>query len=107
MRQYRKLLLEKCLYALRDAHSTSVHSEGMEALAKILAELREGDIGSFFNAISEQCRSFFDNVSPDKSLAGPRPWVGAAQVLNQVSRKDSRSHLVLMNQLAEHGSCKK
>lgn len=69
MRQYRKLLLEKCLYALRDACSTSVPSEGMEALTKLLAELREGDIGSFFNAISEQCRSFFDNVSPDKSLA--------------------------------------
>ncbi|XP_059560853.1 maestro heat-like repeat-containing protein family member 2A [Myotis daubentonii] len=63
VRQYRKLLLEKCLYALRDARSTSVPSEGMEALTKILAELREGDIGSFFNAISEQCRSFFDNES--------------------------------------------
>lgn len=80
MRQYRKLLLEKCLYALRDARGTSVPSEGMEALAKILAELREGDVGSFFDAISEQCRSFFDNVSPDEGLAGPRPWVGAAQV---------------------------
>lgn len=44
----------------------------MEALTKILAELREGDIGSFFSAISKQCRSFFDNVSPDDSLAGPR-----------------------------------
>ncbi|XP_006760727.1 PREDICTED: maestro heat-like repeat-containing protein family member 2A [Myotis davidii] len=63
VRQYRKLLLEKCLYALRDTCSTSVPSEGMEALTKILAELREGDIGSFFNAISEQCRSFFDNES--------------------------------------------
>uniref|UniRef100_G1PWU3 Maestro heat like repeat family member 2A n=1 Tax=Myotis lucifugus TaxID=59463 RepID=G1PWU3_MYOLU len=63
VRQYRKLLLEKCLYALRDARSTSVPSEGMEALTKILAELREGDVGSFFNAISEQCRSFFDNES--------------------------------------------
>ncbi|XP_008136942.3 maestro heat-like repeat-containing protein family member 2A [Eptesicus fuscus] len=63
VRQYRKLLLEKCLYSLRDARSTSVPSEGMEALAKILAELREGDVGSFFDAISEQCRSFFDNES--------------------------------------------
>lgn len=95
MRQYRKLLLEKCLYSLRDARSTSVPSEGMEALAKILAELREGDVGSFFDAISEQCRSFFDNVSPDESLSGPRLWVGAVQVF--WSRKDSGSHLALMD----------
>lgn len=76
VRQYRKLLLEKCLCSLRDPGGTSVPSEGMEALTKILAELREGDVGSFFNAISEQCRSFFDNVSRDDSLAGPRPGRG-------------------------------
>lgn len=61
VRQYRKLLLVKCLSSLREPCSTSVSSEGMEALAKVLAELREGDVGSFFNAISEQCRAFFDN----------------------------------------------
>ncbi|XP_019483814.1 PREDICTED: maestro heat-like repeat-containing protein family member 2A [Hipposideros armiger] len=61
VRQYRKLLLVKCLSSLRELCSTSVSSEGMEALAKVLAELREGDVGSFFNAISEQCRAFFDN----------------------------------------------
>ncbi|XP_036109258.1 maestro heat-like repeat-containing protein family member 2A [Molossus molossus] len=63
VRQYRKLLLDNCLRSLRDPGSTSVPSEGMEALTKILAELREGDTGYFFNAISEQCRSFFDNES--------------------------------------------
>lgn len=43
----------------------------MEALAKVLAELREGDMGSSFDAISEQCRAFFDSVSPRQSRAGP------------------------------------
>lgn len=71
VRQYRKLLLEKCLCALREPGGTGVPSEGMEALARILAELREGDLGSSFDAISEQCRAFFDNVSAEESLAGP------------------------------------
>lgn len=81
MRQYRKLLLEKCLDSLREPVNTSVTSEGMEALAKILAELREGDLGSSFGVICEQCRAFFDNVSLDYSLAGPWPSVlgGASQ----------------------------
>ncbi|KAF6115087.1 maestro heat like repeat family member 2A [Phyllostomus discolor] len=68
VRRYRKLLLETCLCALQGvgggaSASASVPCAGMEALAKILAELREGDVGSFFDAISEQCRSFFDNES--------------------------------------------
>ncbi|XP_042806522.1 maestro heat-like repeat-containing protein family member 2A isoform X4 [Panthera leo] len=63
VRQYRKLLLEKCLGSLREPVVTSVTSEGMEALAKILGELREGDVGSSFGIISERCRAFFDNES--------------------------------------------
>ncbi|XP_037380153.1 maestro heat-like repeat-containing protein family member 2A [Talpa occidentalis] len=63
VRRYRKLLLDKCLCSLREPGSTSVTSEGMEALAKILAQLREGDMGCFFDAISERCRAFFDNES--------------------------------------------
>ncbi|KAB0340016.1 hypothetical protein FD754_023472, partial [Muntiacus muntjak] len=64
VRQYRKLLLEKCLSSLRSPGvSTSVTSEGLEVLAKVLVELREGDLGSTFKAISEQCRAFFDNES--------------------------------------------
>ncbi|XP_039090491.1 maestro heat-like repeat-containing protein family member 2A [Hyaena hyaena] len=63
VRQYRKLLLDKCLGSLREPVVISVTSEGMEALAKILAELREGDVGSSFGIISEQCRAFFDNES--------------------------------------------
>ncbi|XP_011726346.2 maestro heat-like repeat-containing protein family member 2A isoform X4 [Macaca nemestrina] len=63
VKQYRKVLLEKCLGALREPVSTSVTAEGMEALTKILAELREGDVGSSFDAMSEQCRIFFDNES--------------------------------------------
>ncbi|CAI9152513.1 unnamed protein product [Rangifer tarandus platyrhynchus] len=64
VRQYRKLLLEKCLSSLRGPGvSTSVTSEGLEVLAKVLVELREGDLGSAFNAISEQCTAFFDNES--------------------------------------------
>ncbi|KAB0396545.1 hypothetical protein E2I00_006753 [Balaenoptera physalus] len=61
VRQYRKLLLEKCLCSLRGPVSPSVTAEGLEALAKVLAELREGDVGSDFRAISERCRAFFDH----------------------------------------------
>ncbi|MEJ1272161.1 maestro heat-like repeat family member 2A [Cricetulus griseus] len=63
VKQYRKLLLEKCLGSLQGQVSCSVMAEGMEALTKILAELREGDIGSSFEPISQQCRAFFDNES--------------------------------------------
>ncbi|XP_053453256.1 maestro heat-like repeat-containing protein family member 2A isoform X1 [Nycticebus coucang] len=63
VRQYRRVLLERCLSSLRGPANTSVTAEGMEALARILAELREGDLGSFFDSISEQCRIFFDNES--------------------------------------------
>lgn len=67
MKQYRKLLLELCLGSLRGAASHGVTAEGMEALTKVLAQLREGDVGPSFKAISEQCRLFFDHVSADKS----------------------------------------
>lgn len=68
VKQYRKLLLERCLDSLRVATGSRVIVEGMEALTKVLAQLREGDVGSSsFKAISGQCRLFFDNVSVDKS----------------------------------------
>ncbi|XP_058521134.1 maestro heat-like repeat-containing protein family member 2A isoform X1 [Ochotona princeps] len=63
VRQYRKLLLGACLGSLRVPVSTSATAEGMEALTKILAELREGDVGSSFDTISEHCRLFFDDES--------------------------------------------
>lgn len=87
MKQYRKLLLEKCLGSLQGQVSSSATAEGMEALTKVLAELREGDIGSSFEAISKQCRAFFDNVSPDKS---PPPH--AISVCSVALRKYLRLH---------------
>uniref|UniRef100_A0A8C0ZNJ2 Maestro heat-like repeat-containing protein family member 2A n=1 Tax=Castor canadensis TaxID=51338 RepID=A0A8C0ZNJ2_CASCN len=63
VKQYRKLLLEKCLGSMKRSTSISVTAEGMDALTKILAELREGDVGSSLEAISEQCRVCFDNES--------------------------------------------
>ncbi|XP_069926113.1 maestro heat-like repeat-containing protein family member 2A isoform X6 [Oryctolagus cuniculus] len=63
VKQYRKLLLETCLGSLRVPASTRATAEGMEALTKLLAELREGDVGASFDAISEHCRLFFDNES--------------------------------------------
>lgn len=89
VRQYRKLLLQKCLCALRERGGTGVPSEGMEALARILAELREGDLGSSFDAISEQCRAFFDNVSAEESLAGPS--AGGPQMPAQRARARLRA----------------
>ncbi|XP_006866874.1 PREDICTED: maestro heat-like repeat-containing protein family member 2A [Chrysochloris asiatica] len=61
VKQYRKLLLEKFLCSLQDPVNTSVALEGMAALTKVLTELREGDIGPAFKAISEQCRVYFNN----------------------------------------------
>lgn len=82
VKQHRKVLLEKCLGALREPVSTSVTAEGMEALTKILAELREGDVGSSFDAMSEQCRIFFDNVSPMRaSMSLFSEGVGTSQTL--------------------------
>ncbi|KAG3275581.1 maestro heat like repeat family member 2A [Ictidomys tridecemlineatus] len=63
VKQYRKLLLEQCLGSLRGPANSSVTVEGMDTLTKILAELREGDMGSSFEAVSELCRVFFDNES--------------------------------------------
>ncbi|KAL6070320.1 hypothetical protein STEG23_008574 [Scotinomys teguina] len=63
VKQYRKLLLEKCLDSLQRQGSSIVMAEGMEALTKIVSELREGDVGSSFESISEQCTAFFDNES--------------------------------------------
>ena len=55
-------------------------SEGLEVLAKVLVELREGDLGSTFNAISEQCRAFFDNVSAHWRPAWPWPSWGSPRM---------------------------
>ncbi|XP_060049806.1 maestro heat-like repeat-containing protein family member 2A isoform X2 [Erinaceus europaeus] len=63
VRQYRKLLLQRCVGSLQVQGSITVPSEGMEALSKILVELREGDVGGFFNTISQQCRTFFNSES--------------------------------------------
>ena len=96
VRQYRKLLLETCLCALRGVGSASVRCAGMEALAKILAELREGDLGSFFDTISEQCRSFFDNVSQTRASLGPGLGWGVAPQISLWSRQGGGSHRTLM-----------
>lgn len=101
VRQYRKLLLETCLCALRGVGGTSVPCAGMEALATILAELRDRDLGSFFDAISQQCRSFFDNVSWTRASLGPGPR-GARQ-MRVGSRQGSRARSMLAYRSANHG----
>lgn len=87
VKQYRKLLLGACLRSLRVPVSTCVTAEGMEALTKILAELREGDVGSSFDTISEHCRLFFDDVS---AHGRARLWLrqnGRGRVLGQRGRR--------------------
>ncbi|KAI5281355.1 Maestro Heat-Like Repeat-Containing Protein Family Member 2A [Manis pentadactyla] len=59
--QYWKLLLGKSLNALREPMSTRIASEGMDTLGKVLAQLWERDTGPSFDAISKQCRAFFDS----------------------------------------------
>ncbi|KAM6169935.1 maestro heat-like repeat-containing protein family member 2A [Rhynchocyon petersi] len=61
VRKYRKRLLKKFLCCLREPSSIYIASEGMASLTKILPELREWDLGSTFDSISRQCRTFFDS----------------------------------------------
>lgn len=89
VRQYRKLLLEKCLGALREPDNASITSEGMDALAKILGQLHEGDLGAFFRTISEHCRVFFNNVRPTSSLLRLQPLGGPHMLLKRATASDS------------------
>nr|XP_020844720.1 maestro heat-like repeat-containing protein family member 2A [Phascolarctos cinereus] len=61
VKRYQKLLLKKFLCSLSDPVSTQVISETMVALTKVLGLMAEDDLGSSFEAISMQCRVFFDD----------------------------------------------
>ncbi|XP_026503687.2 maestro heat-like repeat-containing protein family member 2B [Terrapene carolina triunguis] len=60
--KYKKFLLDILIGALHDIFSSEVIGESMKALAKVLKELKEKDIGSSFKDLTQQIRTYFDDV---------------------------------------------
>ncbi|XP_029769453.1 maestro heat-like repeat-containing protein family member 2B [Terrapene carolina triunguis] len=61
VKKYKKFLLDILIGALRDIFSSEVIGESMKALAKVLKELKEKDIGSSFKDLTQQIRTYFDD----------------------------------------------
>uniref|UniRef100_A0A674I9E2 Maestro/Maestro-like HEAT-repeats domain-containing protein n=1 Tax=Terrapene triunguis TaxID=2587831 RepID=A0A674I9E2_9SAUR len=61
MKKYKKFLLDILIGALHDIFSSEVIGESMKALAKVLKELKEKDIGSSFKDLTQQIRTYFDD----------------------------------------------
>ncbi|XP_039374653.1 protein maestro-like [Mauremys reevesii] len=61
VKKYKKFLLDILIGALHDVFSSEVIGESMKALAKVLKELKEKDIGSSFKDLTEQIRAYFDD----------------------------------------------
>ncbi|XP_044851151.1 maestro heat-like repeat-containing protein family member 2B [Mauremys mutica] len=61
VKKYKKFLLDILIGALHDVFSSEVIGESMKALAKVLKELKEKDIGSSFKNLTEQIRAYFDD----------------------------------------------
>ncbi|KAM6178199.1 maestro heat-like repeat-containing protein family member 2A [Rhynchocyon petersi] len=60
VRKYQKLLVGRFLSYLQEPNNISVICEGMASLNKVLPELRHWTLGSTFDTICQQCRTFFD-----------------------------------------------
>uniref|UniRef100_A0A674J3S8 Maestro/Maestro-like HEAT-repeats domain-containing protein n=1 Tax=Terrapene triunguis TaxID=2587831 RepID=A0A674J3S8_9SAUR len=61
VKKYKKFLLDILIGALHDIFSSEVIGESMKALAKVLKELKEKDIGSSFQDLTQQIRTYFDD----------------------------------------------
>ncbi|XP_026518652.2 maestro heat-like repeat-containing protein family member 2B, partial [Terrapene carolina triunguis] len=61
VKKYKKFLLDILIGALHDIFSSEVIGESMKALAKVLKELKEKDIGSSFKDLTQQIRTYFDD----------------------------------------------
>ncbi|XP_044871526.1 maestro heat-like repeat-containing protein family member 2B isoform X1 [Mauremys mutica] len=61
VKKYKKFLLDILIGALHDVFSSDVIGESMKALAKVLKELKEKDIGSSFKDLTEQIWAYFDD----------------------------------------------
>ncbi|KAM6178196.1 maestro heat-like repeat-containing protein family member 2A [Rhynchocyon petersi] len=65
VRKYQKLLVGRFLSCLQEPNNISVICEGMASLTKVLPELRQWTLGSTFDTICRQCRTFFDSENKE------------------------------------------
>nr|XP_032650974.1 protein maestro-like [Chelonoidis abingdonii] len=70
VKKHKKFLLDILIGALHDIFSSEVIGESMKALAKVLKELKEKDIGSSFRDLTQQIRTYFDDEDEGSSLNG-------------------------------------
>ncbi|CAM4677528.1 unnamed protein product [Lepidochelys olivacea] len=61
LKKHKKFLMVILIRALSDPFSSEVIGESMKAVAKVLKELKEKDIGSSFRDLTQQIRTYFDN----------------------------------------------
>ncbi|XP_050808644.1 protein maestro-like [Gopherus flavomarginatus] len=61
VKKHKKFLLDILIGALHDIFSSEVIGESMNALAKVLKQLKEKDIGSSFRDLTQQIRTYFDD----------------------------------------------
>ncbi|CAM5169625.1 unnamed protein product [Eretmochelys imbricata] len=61
VKKHKKFLMVILIRALSDPFSSEVIGESMKAVAKVLKELKEKDIGSSFRDLTQQIRTYFDN----------------------------------------------
>nr|XP_008176299.2 protein maestro-like [Chrysemys picta bellii] len=73
VKKHKKFLLGLLIGALHDIFSSEVIGESMKALAKVLKELKEKDIGSSFKDLTQQIRTYFDDVCEQISPTPVQP----------------------------------
>ncbi|CAM5108371.1 unnamed protein product [Natator depressus] len=61
VKKHKKFLMVILIRALSDPFSSEVIGESMKAVAKVLKELKEKDIGSSFRDLTQQIHTYFDN----------------------------------------------
>ncbi|CAM4692098.1 unnamed protein product [Caretta caretta] len=73
VKKHKKFLMVILIRALNDPFSSEVIGESMKAVAKVLKELKEKDIGSSFRDLTQQIRTYFDNICDQNSPAPLQP----------------------------------
>ncbi|XP_044851142.1 protein maestro-like [Mauremys mutica] len=73
VKKHKKFLLDILIRALNDTSSSEVIGESMKALAKVLKELKEKDIGSSFRDLTQQIWTYFDSVYEQNSPTPVQP----------------------------------
>ncbi|CAM4659814.1 unnamed protein product [Lepidochelys olivacea] len=69
LKKHKKFLMVILIRALSDPFSSEVIGESMKAVAKVLKELKEKDIGSSFRDLTQEIRTYFDNICDQNSPA--------------------------------------